>query len=253
MNHEILQMLGLTPAEIKAYLALLKAGPCTTGPVSEISGVSRSKLYGIIGRLEKKGLASHIERSGVLYYLAVEPRRILDHLKEKEEQFRKLQGDFMEFLPQLEAFHSHSRSKQSINVHHGMMGLKAAHERTYEKLNSGEEYYVLGVPNLPQWFGAAYWQRDQRRREQSGIGCKMLFNSDAPKSLVDNRNSFEGCDARYMPGELKTPAYFTLYKDTTLITIPAPEPVSIEIVSPDVAKSFKSYFDEFWKKSKSFK
>ena len=61
MDARILEEIGLTAGERKTYLALLKLGLSSTGPIAKLAQVSRSKLYSILDKLEKKGLASHIE------------------------------------------------------------------------------------------------------------------------------------------------------------------------------------------------
>ena len=44
MDISILQEIGLTPGESKVYLALVKIGKTTTGPIAKESGVSASTL-----------------------------------------------------------------------------------------------------------------------------------------------------------------------------------------------------------------
>jgi sugar-specific transcriptional regulator TrmB len=248
-----LEKIGLTHGEIKTYLALLKLGPSSTGPIAKQSGVSRSKVYMILDKLEKKGLASHVEKSGVVYFQAVEPGKIKDYIKEQQEQLKSLEEEFEKFLPQLESFHRAQEALHQITVYQGLKGLKVAHEHTYLKLKKGDEYYVLGVPQYQPWEHLHYWGKDHRRRSDAGIRCRMLFNSDADPKLLKNRNSFRHCEARYMPTDLRTPAYFTIYKDTTLISIPSKDPIAIEIVSREITDAFMAYFNEFWKRSKPFR
>ena len=54
MNIKILEEIGLTPGEIKVYLALLKIGQSSTGAIANESQVSRSKIYTILDKLAKK-------------------------------------------------------------------------------------------------------------------------------------------------------------------------------------------------------
>ncbi len=99
----------------------------------------------------------------------------------------------------------------------------------------------------------AYWLRDHRRREKAGIIYRSLFSQGTPKRDLARRLKFRHADVRYMPVMIDTPAWFFGYKDVTVIGIPAKKPVSIEITSQEIADSFKSYFEEFWKKSKPLK
>ena len=73
MDTKILEEIGLTHGEIKTYLALLTLGSSSTGPIAKESGVSRSKLYIILDKLEKKGLVSHIEKDGIIYFQSADP------------------------------------------------------------------------------------------------------------------------------------------------------------------------------------
>jgi sugar-specific transcriptional regulator TrmB len=253
MDFSTLERIGLSQGEIKAYISLLKLGPSSSGAVSKRSGVSHSKVYSVLDRLEKKGLASHVDRNGVRIFSVVEPRKIKDYVMEKVEELEGLGGELDRLMPQLEAYHREHGEAQSVTAYQGFRGVRAAHEHTYLKLKKGEEYVVIGVPQYQPWEHLRYWVKDHRRRDKAGIRCRLLFNSDADRKLLKNRNSFRLCEARYLPPGMKTPAYFTIYKDTTLITIPSQEPVSVEIVSREIADAFGAYFREFWKRSKRFR
>lgn len=50
-----LQEFGLTDYEIRSYTSLLEIGPATASELSEASGVPYSKIYEVLGSLEKKG------------------------------------------------------------------------------------------------------------------------------------------------------------------------------------------------------
>jgi len=50
-----LQEFGLTEYEIRSYASLLEIGPATASELSEASGVPYSKIYEVLGSLEKKG------------------------------------------------------------------------------------------------------------------------------------------------------------------------------------------------------
>ena len=50
-----LQEFGLTDYEIRSYTSLLEIGPATASELSESSSVPYSKIYEVLGSLEKKG------------------------------------------------------------------------------------------------------------------------------------------------------------------------------------------------------
>jgi predicted transcriptional regulator len=251
MEAKTLEKIGLTKGEIKAYLALLKAGPGPAGAVSKNSGVSRSKVYMILDKLEKKGMASHVDKRGVRHFQAVEPSKISDYLKERQDELGKLMEEFEQFLPQLVAYHQRQEQVQSITVYQGFKGLRVSHEHIYLKLKRGDGYCVIGAPRANTWGQLErFWVLDHRKRAAAGIGCKLLFNADVERKIVSHRNSQPLCEVRYMPIGMVTPAEIEVYKDTTLIITISTEPISIEIVSQEIADSFRAYFDQFWKRAK---
>ncbi len=142
--------------------------------------------------------------------------------------------------------------KQEVLVSHGMKALMRAHEKTYQKLKKGEEYLYLGVPKYQPEEQHDYWKKDHEHRVRAGIKTRILFNQDTSEGVLKNRNNYPGCDARYMPTDIKTPSYMGIWKDTVLIAIPKKEPIVIEIENQGIADSFKAYFEDFWKKTKKF-
>jgi sugar-specific transcriptional regulator TrmB len=143
--------------------------------------------------------------------------------------------------------------EQDVKVSHGLNALMQAHEKTYAHLKRGEEYVYLGIPKFQPEEQHEYWKKDHFRREQAGIKCRLLFNQDTNKKILDQRNSYSDCDARYMPLDIKTPSYMSIFKETVIVAIPKKVPVVIEINNKEIADSFKAYFEEFWKISKKSK
>jgi hypothetical protein len=178
---------------------------------------------------------------------------------EKKDELERVEKEFDEMLPRLEAGYKSRGAAQNVTIYLGLKGMQTAHEHTYMKLKQSDEYLVLGAPQYQPWMLVKpngpflnYWNKDHQRRIAAGIKCRMLFNPDAEKSILKEKNSFRLCVARYLPIDIKTPVYFTIYQDTVLITTLSAEPLSIEIVSQEVTDTFKRYFEEFWKMSKPF-
>jgi sugar-specific transcriptional regulator TrmB len=60
MNEElVLQEVGLTKAEAKVYIALLKLGSSTIGSILRQSGLHSSVVYNFLQRLQEKGLIAY--------------------------------------------------------------------------------------------------------------------------------------------------------------------------------------------------
>lgn len=252
MDVTVLEEIGLTTGEIKVYLALIEKGQSTTGPVAKKSGISHSKVYMILDKLEKKGLVSHVEKNNINYYLAEEPSRIRDYLDEKKKNIIVMEKRVEDLIPKLRTIRKKSDESEKVRFYRGLRGMASAHEHTYSKLGEGEYYCTYGITTKRSKKFNRYWVKDHKRRERAGIGCRLLFNRSTDKKILIDRNKMHLCEARYMPLPIEIPSWVTVYKDTILITMPVDdEPVensiTVEIQNAPIAESFQIYFDQFWK------
>jgi sugar-specific transcriptional regulator TrmB len=252
MDLSLLSKAGLTDGEIKVYLALLKSGLSTSGPVVTESGIAKSMVYPILEKLIQKGLVSYIIKEKTKYFQACDPSKIISFIDERESDLLKTKKDIQRILPELDLMRKLSK-KSEATIYLGNKGLRTAYERVYEKLKRGECSYFLGVPAYQPKEQHIYWKRDHLRRIRAGLKMKSLFNRDTDPKILRNRNSYKDMDARYMPTEIKTPALFMTYKDTTLIMLQSPSVIAVEIVNQDITNSFQAYFDEFWRRSRPFR
>ena len=250
--HSSIKEAGLTDGEAKVYLALLKLGSSTTGPIIEKSKVANSVIYRILDSLIEKGLASYVTKEKTKYFQAEEPQRIIEYLDEKQNRIEEEKKKINTLLPKLLAM-SMADEQTSIKVYEGFKGIQTAYEHWYEKLKKGDEVLTWGVyPTQPEKYHL-YWQKDHVKRRKYGIKIKMLFNQGTDKAILKNRNSYWGADARYMPVGIRTPAWFMTYKNVTTIFLQHNKEMAVEIINQDIADSFKAYFDYLWKESKPLK
>jgi len=249
MDTGMLRQAGLTEGESKVYLALLEIGPSTTGPIVEKSGVSRSIIYQLLDRLAQKGLVSHIVKERTRYFQAAEPSRIQEYIDGEEKKFQENKRKMDDLLPKLYALQSSAKESEA-KVYMGFKGMITAHEHTYQKLKRGEEYYYMGIPAQQEEHFHAYWLRDHAKRAKLGIKTRILFHKDTEMKVLRGRNHHKGCDARYMPSDIDTPAWFMGYKNVAVIGLQSKVPITIEITNQEIADSFKAYFEEFWKRAK---
>lgn len=257
MDTSLITEAGLTEGEAKVYLALLKLGSSTTGPIVKESGVANSIVYRLLDSLIEKGLASYVVREKTKYFQAAEPDRLLDYIEERKKQLDENKEKIKKLLPQLKPLAKPVESR--VELFEGFKGFITAWEYQYTKLKAGDEYHSWGVYPVQEERFHMYWQRDHLRRVKKGIKSKILFNQGTDPEILKNRNSYKDCDARYMPTDIKTPAWFICYKDVTGIFLQTQEriqtkkPLAMLIINQDIADTFNAYFEDFWNRSKPFK
>ena len=149
MDVKPLEELGLTNGEIKVYLALVKLGETTSGPIVDESGISVSKVYYVLDRLAKKGLVSHVVKNNVKHFSAATPDRLLDYLKEKEEKLKEQENSLSELIPELALLKGSAITNETAQVFDGLKGIQTARERTLKIMQKGDEMWIIGIATTP--------------------------------------------------------------------------------------------------------
>jgi sugar-specific transcriptional regulator TrmB len=249
LSTEALRDAGLTDGEIKVYLALLELGTSTTGSIIERSGVARSIIHQLLNKLAQKGLVSYITKEKTKHYQASDPQRLLDYIDEREKILQENRAKVQSLLPQLH-LHMNSTRPSEAKIFEGFKGAATVHEDMLNRLSKNEEFFYMGIPaNQPEHFNA-YWQKSHATRHKRGVRIKLLFHKDTPEHVVRHPSPYPGCEGRYMPVDIDTPAWFAGCRGVAVVGFPSKNPLTIQIINDEIADSFRAYFDEFWRQSR---
>ncbi len=249
MEPEILETIGLTPGEAKIYLALMDLGQVSTGPIVEKSGVSTSKTYKILKRLQHKGLVSHIIKKSVTYWSAVNPKRILELLDSQEKELQKKKMEIEQIMPLLLKKMESLKDQQQAEIYMGTKGMISVfkEETDYLLANPKEVNYVIGVMKGYSQTVYDFFKRLENKRNNLNIKRRFLFGEDARGSMPFIETS-KFCEVRYIP--YSSAVSINIYGETSFISIFSEEPIFFVIQSKEIAESFKNYFMLLWKNGK---
>ena len=90
------------------------------------------------------------------------------------------------------------------------------------------------------------FQQKTRDKSKKGIIQKHLLN-ERYRSLYDKRKT-PHTEFRFLPKELEMPTSTEIYKEKVIIFVMTPESLlAIMVESPEVATSFRKYFQVMWK------
>lgn len=246
MGIEILEAIGLTRAEVKVYQALLELGSSTTGPIVEKSHASSSKIYEILEKLMQKGLVSFVIESGVKYFEAAPPSRLLDYMNEKEESLSRQKEKLQHLIPELELLQKYSKYKSEAAIFRGLKGVKTAYEEILKTLKAGEEYYVSGGMMQHKAYFRYIVEFHQRRAKQ-GIKVKLLY-TDLAKSIAKNIEKLPGTQIKFAPQHFFSACFTVMYRTKTLITVASKEDLTLfQIENKEITQSFVAQFKLLWK------
>lgn len=250
MKTETLERIGLTPGEAKIYLALLDIGQSTTGPIVEKSGVSTSKTYKILKRLENKGLVSHIIKKNIVHWSAANPKRILEMLEKQEKEVSKRKKEVEKILPELLKKVKTLKAKQQAEVYMGMKGMISVFndETNYLKEYPQEINYIIGITKGYPKNVYDFFDRLEYKRDNLKIKRKFLFGENARGTMPFVEKS-KFCEVKYLP--YSSVVSINIYGETSFISIFSEEPIFFVIKSKEIAESFKEYFKILWRIAKN--
>ncbi|HIH10617.1 TPA: TrmB family transcriptional regulator [Candidatus Woesearchaeota archaeon] len=249
MYEDILLEIGLTKSEIAVYFALLELGKSTTGPIIKKAQIASGKAYLILDKLVLKGLVTYGIQSGVKYFQAKNPERLLDYLEEKENNLKQKKDDLRKVIPLLKTQFDEKKYKLITETYEGWKGFRTFYEWTLKELAENEEILVLGVSKPAIQKFNAYIMDWNLRRIQKKIYMKILYNHDC-REFGTIRKKLKLTSVRYLPAELETPAWVVIFKDYVTTINVHQTPLCFLIRNNESADTYRKYFHFLWSKSK---
>lgn len=231
---QVLESLGFSQNEIKIYLTLNDQGSQKAGRIAKLAKIDRSSCYDALRRLLEKGLVSYVLIGKIKWFQATGPRRLLDYLKEQEE-------DVAAIIPELHARHKAAKIEGQVRLFKGVKGIKSIF---LDIIRTGADNFSFGSEGqfserIPEFA----LQFDRMKREK-GFKTRSIIREG--REEIDTKTSAY----RYLPQAIESPVVTNIYNDKIAIIIWAEEPEGIIIENAAAAKAYKSYFDFMWKHAK---
>jgi len=240
----LLKDLEFTDSEAKVYLALVELGRASKGRIVESAGIASSKVYELLDKLTQKGLAGYVIKSGVKFFHAAPPERLLDYLRAKEEKLAAQRAKLEEIIPVLDRKLKAAAPETTVELFEGLAGAATSFGDILRELSRGDEYYVLGISKFTPEF-ERFVVRFHRRRAKAGIRCRIIVNELA-RSTGEQLAAVPLTQVRYVDKEIFTPVVFIVYRHKTLISLGLDE-VFIQVSSKNLADGMRAYAQYMWK------
>lgn len=247
---EILQRLGLTKGECDVYLTLLKTGNTTTGALITESKVSRSKVYEVLDRLKKKGLVTEMIKQNTRYFEATAPARIIDLLKEQQQQLNSRIEEAEKLMPQLIALQKGYLEKQEARMYVGLEGWKTLYNEILEQLGPGDEYLAFGIgpKELKDKRIQLFFRNFHLRRAEKKITARIIMLPETRELMQQKFSDLKLYKYRFF--DEKFPTNVNIHKDNIIMLAWSENPVAFLIHSKQIADKYRRYFEELWKIAK---
>lgn len=133
---ESLQKLGLTSYEAKLVVALTQYGNGTASDLHLFSGIPRSAVYGVISKLEKKGIIE-VQNAKPMRYHIIPPDRVIGKLK------LNFEADVEYSLEQLKKIYQTQGGKKSNDTVLNVSGIVNVSDKIIRMLDSASKEIIF--------------------------------------------------------------------------------------------------------------
>ncbi len=245
----VLQELGLTGNEAKAYMALTYLGPSIASDVAQRAGIHRALAYNTLARLVQKGFASEVVQDKTRMFSAISPEELRLKLEEKESALRK---DVEGLVGALKKTYRKTKGP-SAKVFTGADGIKSILSEELENTpENGTIYAYRALPELARLtpIFVAWWHK---KRVAKGVRMQFLMDrSPASLERAAELKEMELTDVRLLKGEDHVPVTYHIFGEKVSIISASPEEMlGIIMESPGIGTLFQQEFLAAWQKASS--
>lgn len=246
MDIVALQEIGLSNAEIKVYLALIKLGATTTGALSRETDTRKSTIYDSLSRLLEKGLVSYSMKGYVKHFEATDPERIIAFIEEKKRALAESEQRIARIIPELRSIQAFAKPQAEAHVFLGTEGFKTMRRDVLK--NSDGELMMLGAISREDKVLPYFYQQWTTERIKKKIKCRILHKKRAPETIIEKSALVQ---MRFLPKEIDNPVVINIYGDRTVSMIwKKDNPLCFMVINKEIAMAYKEYFDVLWRMSK---
>lgn len=250
MKLDELQELGFSDGQIKVYNAILELGISTLNGIHEKTGIERRNIYDILNKLIEKGFVSYTEEKGKRTYQITTPNKLLDEVKKRQEQLKKIE----EKIPDLNKIYESTKPDKSAEVYRGNESMKALLD---DMLNYKESFWIGGNSgaenntnlNFKTWFG--HWMKKRVEKKHMMFDLvdygTYLTGLKSDDGSIFKNNYYKKC---HLPKNLGSPMVIAIYGNKVAQILWSQQSFAFVIESKEIRESFMKYFNYFWKEEK---
>ena len=233
LNTDSLKRMGLSEAEVKVYLALLRLGKANVTKLAEESGVHRTNIYSILDKLKDMGLVSYFNEDNKMKFKVTAVENLLNYIKESEEAISSL-------IPDLKEIQEVVKEEISVEIFRGEKGMKSAFKDIIREKKEVIGWGMTGQLRKYLPIFAEQWIRDIKFHK---IKNKYIY----VKGTEISEKQFE---VKVLPKEYITPVATQIYGNKILISIWEPTLIAVMIKSKEVADNYRLHFNLLWNLAK---
>src|SRR3989344_2994011 len=246
MLRETLGKLGLSRREVEVYLALIDSEKLLASEIFTRTQESRTNTYDTLNSLIKKGLASYVIKNNRKYFMATQPKKLLDWVALKKEELEKESSEVKNIIPNLEKLRKAKGEKVEVEVYEGKEGLRTMFKETLDSSRgTKKEFLIFGaIAGRLREIDPIYHKRYYRERGKYKIKSRYIFIKGETHPIAPYSQY------RYLPKHYKSFVATTVHGNEVSFWLLTKPEIVILIRSKELAETYRNNFEVLWRVAK---
>ncbi len=244
MKQEIeknLKDLGLSPNEVKVYVALTKLGESPASKVAKKADIPRTTAISILEKLQKENLISSHSYRGTAYYWIESPFIF------KESLFTKIRlaEDLGALLGGLYREEAHF---PTAKIYDTKSGIRKSIEKMLASLDKKDIIYTIDTPNEGNYlkiYGENIENIILNQKKKKSIQTVTLVPNGSYKEINPRKIKNQSIAIRELPPGINFKGSLWIVKNTVFHFSGNP-PFLVALNHKNIAEGIKSIFDFLW-------
>jgi len=240
MNTELLQQLGLTSVQAKAYMQLIQSGEVPASELAKQIGETRTNTYMVLDKLIAMALVEKREQKKVATFRATNPTNLEKLTTEKKNSINSAESAIKAAMPQLLSYYFTFSSEPGVRFYQGKEGIIKVYE---DILRTKKPVYLIRTPSEQTYLGEDFMQKYIDKRVKLAIPVEAItpdipaanHDKSIDESMLFHRTWFD--KASY-----NAPVEINIYGDKVAYVSFGEEAIATIIDSPQIATAMKQLF-----------
>lgn len=237
----ILKSIGFDDKEADVYLTLLAWKSSIVKDLSKATELPRTTLYFILDRLQEKGFVSMVEHGKVQMYVAEEPQKLVEHMRERQTQYKRLEQQLESVMPALMSLGTATAFSPKVKMLYGMDGLK----QTYQEILPHEFLGLLNPAVMYKSFGMTTPELlfDNKINMR---GRDLIVQGEFTEKFTKDLAQTDMYTYRLLPPTTKFFSDVLIWENKTALFSYDAQHTVIQIESTELTGMFRSWFETMW-------
>jgi sugar-specific transcriptional regulator TrmB len=246
MNKETLTSFGLSKRESEAYYTLLQVEEALASELSEKTKESRTNMYDTLNSLIKKGLVSYVIKNNKKYFMATNPRKLLEWLELKKQEIEHEKQTAEKLIPELLKLKLPTEKSVIVEVYEGKEGIRTMLKETVDSsVIAKKEFLIFGaIAGHLRELDPIYHERYYKERQEKKIHTRYIFIEGEKHPMAPYS------EYRYLPKHYKSFVATAIHGEEVSFWLLTNPPVVILVKNKGFAETYRNNFEQLWKQAK---